>query len=248
MALCRASGWHAVEAKRDGARGVHRNLHRPLRQLVWVGRHQLLCDLAVIHLHLRFKRIDQGHGDRCTPELIGIDPPPLTANAVPYSPLLTMIDNFAAGNSYATSGISGWGWANLDTLSATSGQIVTDFSEFFGIQPTGGPSYTPSVSSAFASVSISTGSGSDTSTSVSGFPSVGIVSGEICERHRQFAGFDLGRRRRRRWIGRHVLPVQHRFRNDMDHLLFLGETLIPASSYNLPAQNITFSVPGTHRI
>lgn len=74
---------------------------------------------------------DVGIGD---PSLWGIDPPPQTLNAVPYSPLLTRIDNFSASNSYAASGFSSpWtsypAFATIPTAS-NSGNIVTDFPQF----------------------------------------------------------------------------------------------------------------------
>ncbi len=78
---------------------------------------------------------DSGTG---TPTLTGIDPPPYTANLQPYAPLLTMIDNFAAGNSYTTTPSAfsvTWAHAAVATLSATSSEQIVDFSEFFGITP-----------------------------------------------------------------------------------------------------------------
>jgi len=70
-------------------------------------------------------------GSLSTLQLTGIDPPQYTANAIPYSPLLTLIDNFASGNSYSASGFSGsWAHASIVTIAAGSGQLVTDFTEF----------------------------------------------------------------------------------------------------------------------
>lgn len=68
------------------------------------------------------------------PALWGIDPPPQTLNAVPYSPLLTRIDNFSASNSYVTSNFSTpWtahpAFTTIPTAS-NSGNIVTDFPQF----------------------------------------------------------------------------------------------------------------------
>lgn len=86
---------------------------------------------------------DQGTGN---PQLTGIDPSPYTLNVTPYAPLLTLIDNFAQTNSYATTGTSSWGWGSIETLVAGSGQLITDFSQFYNIGPSGGGTvnYTPS--------------------------------------------------------------------------------------------------------
>lgn len=73
-----------------------------------------------------------------TPQLTGIDPSPYTLNANPYAPLLIMIDSFAQDNGYTTTGIIDWGWGNINTLAATSGRLITDFSQFYGISPAGG--------------------------------------------------------------------------------------------------------------
>lgn len=78
------------------------------------------------------------NGSLFAPVLTGIDPPAYTANTLPYSPLLTMIDNFAEGNSYTTGSVSGWAWSNITTLTPSSGQTVTDFTEFFGFPTSGG--------------------------------------------------------------------------------------------------------------
>lgn len=89
-----------------------------------------------------------------TPELTGIDPSPFTLNVNPYAPLLLLIDNFSASNTYAADGLSSWGWGNIETLDAASGQLITDFSQFYGIGPSGGgggSSYSPGPSSEFVS-------------------------------------------------------------------------------------------------
>jgi hypothetical protein len=66
-----------------------------------------------------------------SPQLVGIDPPTYTANTQPYSPLLTLIDNFASANSYTTSGFSvGWAYSSITTLTPFTPQPVTDFNEF----------------------------------------------------------------------------------------------------------------------
>jgi hypothetical protein len=65
------------------------------------------------------------------PQLTGIDPPAYTANAVPYSPLLTLIDNFATGNSYTTSGFAGsWAYGSVAAIAGINGAMVTDFPQF----------------------------------------------------------------------------------------------------------------------
>jgi hypothetical protein len=65
------------------------------------------------------------------PQLIGIDPPYYTANTQPYSPLLTLIDNFASANSYTTDGFSvAWAYNSITTLPSFVAQAVTDFYEF----------------------------------------------------------------------------------------------------------------------
>lgn len=73
------------------------------------------------------------NGILSAPQLWGIDPPALTANALPYSPLLTLIDNFATGNSYSSSGFDAggaWAFANVTTIDAANGALVTDFPQF----------------------------------------------------------------------------------------------------------------------
>lgn len=110
------------------------------------------------------------------PRLTGIDPPPVTANTVPYSPLLTLIDSFASGNSYTTSDVSGWAYGAIVTYQANSSLPVTDFNEYLGIQQSGGTNYNPSSGlPASASVTQSTtGKSQATSGAVSGFSSVPI--------------------------------------------------------------------------
>lgn len=115
------------------------------------------------------------------PELTGIDPPPYTANAQPYSPLLIMIDSFATGNSYTTSNVTSWSWSNLETLTANSGQTITDFSEFFGIAQSGGGGtvYNPSPTDATnAHITWNSGTNSDTSPVINGWSSVSIAFGQ----------------------------------------------------------------------
>jgi hypothetical protein len=77
------------------------------------------------------------NGTFATPELTGIDPSPYTLNAQPYSPLLTLIDNFASTNSYTTSGFSSaWSYETITTIPAGVGQQVVDFSEFINASST----------------------------------------------------------------------------------------------------------------
>jgi len=72
---------------------------------------------------------DTGAG---TPTLTGIDPSPNTLNTYPYAPLLLLVDSFAAGNSYATTGFSGgWNQTSVATLNFQFGVQVTDFPQMF---------------------------------------------------------------------------------------------------------------------
>lgn len=75
-------------------------------------------------------------GEFSTPQVTGIDPPPYTANSLPFSPLLTLIDDFAQGNAYVTSGFDGaepWTFASVTGIPTASGSLVTDFPQFLGI-------------------------------------------------------------------------------------------------------------------
>ena len=105
---------------------------------------------------------DTGTGN---PQLTGIDPPQYTANAQPYSPLLTLIDNFATGNSYTSSGFSvAWSHSAIETISATVIGSVVDFWQF-GIS---GSAITGGTASR-----TQTGPGSGLASTVfSGFPSI----------------------------------------------------------------------------
>lgn len=117
---------------------------------------------------------DMGTG---VPQLTGIDPSPYTLNVVPYSPLLTLINNFASGNSYTTSGFSSaWTYTPLTGLQAVSGQTVTDFSEFFGVQPTGAGTF--SIAGGTTSASATAPASATNSTIYSGFPSSVITGSE----------------------------------------------------------------------
>jgi hypothetical protein len=89
---------------------------------------------------------DSGSGN---PQLWGIDPSPYTLNVNPYAPLLIMIDSFAEANTYSVVNVSGWAWGNIETLDANSGQLITDFSQFYGIGPSGGgtTNYSPTPTS-----------------------------------------------------------------------------------------------------
>lgn len=113
-------------------------------------------------------------GGTGTPTLVGIDPPSYPASAAPFSPLLTLIDSFASGNSYTTSNVTAWAHSSVATLtSSPSSQNVSDFAEYFQVQVAGGASYTPTTSSTSVSVSqVGSGTKTATSTPVFGFSSV----------------------------------------------------------------------------
>jgi hypothetical protein len=113
------------------------------------------------------------NGSFSAPQLWGIDPPPYTANAIPYSPLLTLIDNFASGNTYASSGFSvGWAYASVTSIPALSSQSISDFTEFFGVNVSGDTLAGSSVTAT------QTGPGTNSnSVTYSGFPSTPISGG-----------------------------------------------------------------------
>ncbi len=69
-------------------------------------------------------------GTFSTPQLTGIDPPTQTANALPYSPLLSLIDSFASANAYTTTNVTGWAYSSIATLSGFIGTQITDFPQF----------------------------------------------------------------------------------------------------------------------
>jgi hypothetical protein len=130
---------------------------------------------------------DVGTGN---PTLWGLDPSPVTLNVLPYAPLLILIDSFASGNSYNTSNITSWAWGNIETLDANSGQLITDFSQFYGIGPSGGGTtvYNPSTSSTGA-LANQTSVGTSTSISspvISGFSSVVPSYGETVSIYVQY--------------------------------------------------------------
>lgn len=78
------------------------------------------------------------NGMLAQPQITGIDPSSYQVNTLPYAPLLTLIDNFAAGSSYTSTGFSAaWAFRSVTQLQASSGQTITDFTEFFGVQPFG---------------------------------------------------------------------------------------------------------------
>lgn len=116
-------------------------------------------------------------GVLATPQLVGLDPSPYTVNATPYSPLLTLIDNFASSNSYTTSGFSSaWSFNSVARLSAVSGQTVTDFSEFFGVQPFGAGSF--SISGGTTSAVATAPASNSGITTYSGFASTPVTGTE----------------------------------------------------------------------
>src|SRR5271165_216957 len=120
-------------------------------------------------------------GTLAFPQLVGIDPPTTTANTQPYSPLLTLIDNFAPTNTYT---FEGWStnptFSEVTQLMASYSQQITDFPEFIGITNSsggGGGTYpattgefgTPIIASLFG-----TGSDSVTSPPFGGFAATAI--------------------------------------------------------------------------
>jgi hypothetical protein len=118
-------------------------------------------------------------GSSATPQLWGIDPPPQTANSLPFSPLLTLIDNFSASNTYSASGFSAsntWAYAPVTNIPAGSGSLITDFPQFVNI---GGSvySFTPSYGASQVSTSYFSPTGSDAVT-YSGFSSQVVSPGE----------------------------------------------------------------------
>lgn len=121
---------------------------------------------------------DSGTGN---PQLTGIDPSPITLNVLPYAPLLIMIDSFATANTYSVVNVTGWAWGNIETLDANSGALITDFSQFYGIGPSGGgtTNYSPSTTSLTVTATQS-GSGTTTnnSSAAAGFASVVPSFGE----------------------------------------------------------------------
>ena len=116
-----------------------------------------------------------------SPQLTGIDAPQLPPTAVPYSPLLTLIDNFASGNFYSVTNVTGWAYSTIVTLTSSSSQLVTDFTEFFGVGPGGGGSTTYNLAGIESTSAMQSGPGSTTNTSsvLSGFPSVAIGAGQL---------------------------------------------------------------------
>lgn len=109
-----------------------------------------------------------------TPQLTGIDPPPYTANALPYSPLLTLIDDFASGNAYTSSGFSSpWTYATIGSVPVNSGAMVTDFPAFLG-----GTTITNGAMNADVTLTIPPSGSNWTSETAYGFPSTPISAGE----------------------------------------------------------------------
>lgn len=124
---------------------------------------------------------DQGTG---SPQLTGIDPSPYTLNVNPYAPLLLMIDSFSYGSVYTNFNVTPWTWGNIETLDANSGQLITDFSQFYGIGPaSGGTSkYGPTGASLPASSEANQGGlGTNTTYSpvISGWASIVPAYGDI---------------------------------------------------------------------
>lgn len=177
-------------------------------------------------------------GTLAAPQLTGIDPPPQTANSVPYSPLLTLIDNFASGNTYTASGFSGsFAYSPITTITAGSGQIVTDFTQFLdtGTPLTGG-------SVVHAQTVIGTGS---SSAIFSGFPSVPITPGQLVSITVSLAGSIV-------FTGTGNAEGQIAFFYSTDsgatfpNVLYIspGVNFFGPGTYNFPPQIVTVSVPG----
>lgn len=117
-----------------------------------------------------------------TPELTGIDPSPYTLNTLPYAPLLLLIDDFPSTSLYSTANVSGWAWGNIETLDVESGALITDFSQFYGVGPSGGGTtiYNPSTTTTSVTAN-QTGEGNSQQNSsvLAGFPSVVPSLGEV---------------------------------------------------------------------
>lgn len=116
---------------------------------------------------------DSGTGN---PSAWGIDPPALTVNAVPYSPLLTLIDDFSASNTYSSSGFDGsapWSYSSITTITASSSLLVTDFPEFLGV---GGQSFSAGTGTQTATGTTPGGFGGGIANLF--FPAAAITSGE----------------------------------------------------------------------
>lgn len=111
------------------------------------------------------------------PQLTGIDPPPYTANALPFSPLLTLIDNLSASNSYDASGFEdGWNYGLITNVPVGLGMVITDFPQYINLAPLR-YSFTPSSAPvpAEATFFVPTATASQT---YSGFSSVPVSVGE----------------------------------------------------------------------
>lgn len=116
-------------------------------------------------------------------QLTGLDLSPITLNVLPYSPLLILIDEFPQTGIYGTTDVTGWAWGNIETLIANSGSLITDFTQFYGVGPSGGGTtiYAPSsgtTASVFANQS-GMGVNQQNSAVISGFPSVVPSFGEV---------------------------------------------------------------------
>jgi hypothetical protein len=181
-----------------------------------------------------------------TPQLTGIDPPPYTANSLPYSPLLTLIDSCSALNTYSIANVSGWGYSNLESLIATSAQLVTDFPEFFGVAQSGiGTGYTPSspttsvTAAASSSVPVNA-----TSSPVTGFASTPLVSGQSTTVTVNLSGSvavsggGIG-------YGIGCLTVQYSVNGGASWNTFnsWSQEVPWNTTATLPAQNVNFSIP-----
>ena len=182
-------------------------------------------------------------------QLTGINPPIVPDTAIPYSPLLTMINNFASSNSYTTSGFSGWAFSTIETLTATSGQVVTDFTDFFGIQETsggggGGGGYSPVVDSTSGYITVSSGTNSTTSSAIFGFPSVPVLNTEtVTITANVTASINSGGGT---GGGSGSVAYQYSTDNGSTWTTFFtwGESVTPSHMYTLPAQNVSVLLSG----
>ena len=119
------------------------------------------------------------NGTFASPELWGIDAPAPTLNTLPYSPLLTLIDNFATGNTYSTSGFStAWAYAAVDTFYANASQLITDFPEFLNVTNSATPA--PSIAGGTETVTATRSSTPQSASAIySGFASTPVSAGDL---------------------------------------------------------------------
>lgn len=138
-------------------------------QSVIVPCYQTALPFLFVYDALQSIKIAAGSDDA---QLTGIDPPSTTADALPFSPLLTLIDNFSSSNSYDTSGFDGgWGYEFITNIGAGLGQLITDFPQFYD---------TSTFLAGGAAIATQSTLGSTLQTTVcSGFPSVPITTESV---------------------------------------------------------------------